>query len=343
MVRRVERSEIAALASGCALLGSGGGGVTTHLELIARSAAWPVELADVDDLDPATPCIAAAFAGSTMVLTERLPGVEPFAPLIAAVERWVGRHVPALCSFEIGGMNGLTGLVAAGGRTLVDADCMGRALPRIDQVSLVVDGVPGLVFATTTGAGVTLVESTRPDDVEALVRAALQQAGGTGAVVVGGFTVGDLRRHAMPGMLSRALELGRAFLAARERPLDAFAEALGGRLLAAGRIHAAQAGATDPQVQSFEIAGPDGAVHRLVTRSETLALVTDGALVGAAPDILAVVDARTRAILEVPQLKLGQHVAVVQVPVSDWWRASRERMRRVVPSFYGLEALDPAW
>jgi DUF917 family protein len=343
VVRRVERADVAALARGCALLGSGGGGVTTQLELLARTAAWPVDLAGVDEVDPGTPCIAAAFAGSTMVLTERLPGLEPFAPLIAAVERWVGRDVPALCSFEIGGMNGLTGPVASRGRTLIDADCMGRALPRIDQVSLVVDGVPGLVFATTTGAGVTLVESARATDVEALVRAALQQAGGTGAVVVGGFTVGDLRRHAMPGMLSRALDLGRAFLAAQELPLDAFSRALGGRLLATGRIHAAQPWAADPQVQSFELAGADGAVHRLVTRSETLALVTDGVLVGSAPDVLAVVDARTRAILEVPQLKLGQHVAVVQLPVSDWWRASPERMRRVVPSFYGLEALDPPW
>ncbi|GAA3653935.1 DUF917 domain-containing protein [Microbacterium marinilacus] len=343
MARRVERADVAALARGCALLGSGGGGVTTHLELIARSASWPVDLVCVDDLDPATPCIAAAFAGSTMVLTERLPGIEPFAPLVAAVERWLGREVPALCSFEIGGLNGLTGPVAAGGRVLVDADCMGRALPRIDQVSLVVDGVPGLVFAVTTGAGVTLIESARPTDVESLVRAALQQAGGTGAVVVGGFTVGDLRQHAMPGMLSRALDLGRAFLGARELPVPEFAEALGGRLLAVGRIRDALTGPVDPQVQSFEISGADGAVHRLVTRTETLALVTDGALVSSSPDVLAVVDARTRAILEVPQLKLGQHVAVVELPVSGWWRASRERMRRVVPSFYGIEALDPAW
>lgn len=46
---------------------------------------------------------------------------------------------------------------------------------------------------------------------EQIVRSALVQAGGANEVLVAGFTVGDLREHAIGGTVSRALSLGRAF------------------------------------------------------------------------------------------------------------------------------------
>ena len=49
------------------------------------------------------------------------------------------------------------------------------------------------------------------------------------------------------------------------------------------------------------------------------------------------------AALEVAQVDLGGNGAVDELPGAGWWRGTGERMRRVVPSFYGIEALDPAW
>lgn len=336
----VDRSDLAALAVGCALLGSGGGGVTTQLELLARSVTWPVTVHEIGDLDPATPCLGAGLAGSTIVMTERLPGRERLAAAIAAVERWLGRRVPAVCTLEIGGLNGLVGFVAADGRTLVDADCMGRALPGIDQMTLLVDGVPDLVVATTSGDGVGLLDRPRPADAEGVVRAALRLSGGAGAIVLGGFTVGDLARHAIPGSTARALALGRAFLAARDDDIAGLAAALGGRLLARGRIQAVLTDPVDPQVQSFDLVDPAGDVHRLVTRTETLALMTDGVLVSAAPTVLAVLDVRSRAVLQITDLSPAHHIAVVELAGPSWWRERPERLRRVTPAAYGVVGLD---
>ncbi|TDO91666.1 DUF917 domain-containing protein [Enemella evansiae] len=341
-MRRIDLADLETLALGCALLGSAGGGTTTHLELMAGQADWPVTLLEVDDLDPATRCLAPAFAGSTMILGERLPGAAPFARVVAAVEQWVGAPVPAVCALEVGGLNGLTPVVAAQGRAIVDADCMGRAMPGFDQVTLLVDRLPGLVIATGIGDGVAIVASERPEDAERITRAALEQAGGTGVVVLGGFTVGALRDHAVTGSISTALELGRVFRDALTEPLETLAGRLGGRLLAAGRILASQPDTAGGRVQSFEIEGTSGAVHRLITRSEAIAFVTDGELRSAAPDIIVVLDARSRAILEVPSLAVGQHVAVLELPGPPWWRTSTERLRHVVPSTYGLAELDPA-
>ena len=195
----------------------------------------------------------------------------------------LGHRVPALCTIEIGGLNGFSGYIVGPGRIVLDADCMGRALPGIDQITLLAGQVPDLVVATTTGDGVGLVDHPRPEDAEAIVRAALRLSGGTGAIVIGGFTVGDLAENACLGSVSRALHLGREFLAAREAPIEELARALGGRLLAQGRIQSVLTDAADPQIQTYQLAESGSAVHRLVTGSETLAFMTDGQVISAAP------------------------------------------------------------
>ncbi|MCE0508883.1 MULTISPECIES: S-methyl thiohydantoin desulfurase domain-containing protein [Microbacterium] len=340
----LQRDDLTALARGYSLLGSGGGGSTTMLELmLAGSDRGPIEISPISSLDPRTPCLGVAFVGSTMLLGERLPGAEPFARLLAAVERWIGHPVPAVCSLEGGGMNGLAPLTLAGSHLVVDADCTGRAVPGLDQMSLFVDRVPGLVFACDTGAGgVALVEAHRAIDAERVVRSAIIQAGGVGCAVLGGFTVGDLHEHAIGGHLAHALELGRAYLASAGAPLPLLADALGGELLAEGRIVSVAPSPQDPHVNAVEISGLGGAVHRVVSRSETLAVLTDGLLVASAPTIIVVVDAVSREILEVTELRLARNVAVFSIPAPAWWNARPERRAKVLPSAYGLDDLDAA-
>lgn len=344
MARILEHAQLPALARGFSLLGSGGGGATTMLELaLADASAWPIPMYDLDELDPSLPCLGAAFVGSTMLLTERLPGAAPFAPLIAAAERWLGEPVPVVCSLEGGGLNGLTPLTLAGERMVVDADLTGRAVPGLDQMSLLVDRVPGVIATCDTGAGgVTLVQTDRAVDMERVIRSATIQAGGAGGTVFAGFTVGDLVEHSIHGSTARALELGLAFDAAASGPLPDLAAALGGRVLAHGRITAIEPDALDPHVNAVEIDGQRGEVHRLVTRSESLAFVTDGRIEASAPTIIVTLDAVSRDILEVTDLTMARNVSVVELPAPEWWSQSADRMRHVVPSAYGLDELDGA-
>jgi DUF917 family protein len=337
-------ARLPALATGFARLGSGGGGAPMILELALRgSADWPIKLHDVEELDPSLPCLGAAFVGSSMLLGERLPGSAPFAPLIAAAERWLGHRVPVVCSIEGGGINGLAPFTLAGDRLIVDADLTGRAVPALDQMSLLVDGVPGVIVTCDTGAGgVALVQTDRALDVERVVRAATIQAGGACGMVFAGFTVGQLREHAIVGNCARSLSLGAAFLAHQFGSLAVLAAALGGRLLAEGRITAVDADTRDPHVTTFGIDGSAGEVHRLVARSENLAFMTDGRLAAAAPDLIVVLDAISRDILEVTDLSRARHVAVIHLEGPAWWSSSSDRMRHVVPSAYGLDELDGA-
>lgn len=332
-MRTLGPDRLPALARGFSLLGSGGGGATTLLELMAAELLdGPVELHDVDDLDPLTPCVAVGFAGSTYLLGERVPAEDAFVPLLAAAERWTGVAAVAVCAMEGAGLNGLTPFLLARDHTLVDADLMGRALPGIDQLSLVVDAVPGVVLVADTGGGVMVVESTRPADVESLVRASLIRAGGAGAVLVAGFTVGDLATHGIPGTFARAAALGDA---------GVFGESLpGGRILAAGRVSAVDAVPDDPFVRSVELTGDDGALLRLVARSEFLAVTRDGRTIAASPDILVAIDSVSGDVLQVDAVTLARHVRVVSLPAPAWWTDAAGRLAHVVPAVYGLPDLE---
>jgi DUF917 family protein len=342
MPRTLERDALPALARGFSLLGSGGGGSPWILDLALRgSPVWPVTLHDVADLDPATPCMALAYAGSTMLLDERLPDEAPFAPAIAALERWLGCRVPAVCSLEAGGMNGLTCLPLAAERLWVDADLMGRALPDFDQLSLAVDGLPGLVAVGPTGAGgVAVIDGARADDMETVLRAAITCAGGSAAVVIGGFTVGDLAEHGLLGTHSRAQDLGRRYLAEPDAPIDSRAEAIGARLLGAGRIAEVRPDPLDLRVTAIEVRTAEGDTVRLVARSELLACMRNGVVEAATPTIVLAVDERTHEVLQVHELTEGRHIAVLSLPGPDWWFGSPQRRDVVSPAHYGLDGLE---
>ncbi|WP_293696407.1 DUF917 family protein [uncultured Agrococcus sp.] len=340
----LERDSLAALSLGFSLFGSGGGGSPHLLRLLLeQSDDWPIEISSVNELEPSTPCFAPAVAGSTLLFSERLPGQDAFAPLLESAERWLGTRIPAVCSAEGGGMNGLAPLLFAPGRTVVDADCTGRAVPSLDQFSLLVDEVPGLIVVCDTGAnGIVLVQSDRPADIEKMVRSALVQAGGVGNVLVAGFTIDDLRRHAIAGHLERALELGETWMESSCRA-DSSAGVIGGlRRIGAGRVTSIVQDLDDEHVHTAQIVGERGEVCRLIARSEFLAFVVDGRVHAAAPECLVAVDPLTSEILEATALSVNQRIEVWSLPVDDWWYRREHRLRRVTPAEYRLAGLDIA-
>jgi DUF917 family protein len=344
MATTIEQAQLSELARGFSLLGSGGGGSTDLLELMLADAPdWPVTLHAPDELDPATPCLAAAFVGSTYLLTERIPDLDPFGSLIEAAERWTGVRAGAVCSLEAAGLNGLSPMLLAGDRSFVDADFMGRALPRVDQLSLFVDSVPGTVTVCSSGAdGIVLVATDRAADVEQVVRGAVVQAGGVGPIVVAGFTVGDLREHAILGNHRRALELGSAFEAAASAPLPELAARLGGRMLGNGRVTDVEASPTDPHASTIELTDDRGEISRIIARSEFLAFMRNGVVEAATPEIIVTLDSISRDILLVDGVAASRHVAVIALPAPEWWMARPERLARVAPAAFGLDGLERA-
>ena len=337
----LERDDLDALGRGASLLGGGGGGSPRLVSLSAAAAPmWPVAVHAVDEMDPAMPCVAVGVGGSTMVYGERLPGPDLFADAIATVDRWTGSPARAVCLAEIGGMNAFTALPVSHDLHLVDVDLMGRALPALDQLTLLVDDVPRLAIAASVpSGGVLLLADARPVDIEQVLRAAFQVAGGWAGFVIGGFTVGDLVEHGIAGGLRRALSLGRRW-SHRRMPIEERVAAIDGRLLAVGRIAAVESDPSDARVRTFDVRADDGAVARVVARTEAVACVIDGVVVARGPDIIDIVDPQTGAVLQLEDVGLGRNVAVLSLEAPEWWTAEPQRLVRVLPSHYGLAGLD---
>lgn len=345
MALTLTAGDLPLLAAGASFFGSGGGGSPTLTELMVRPVfASPVQAVLPGELDPDTPCFAAAFAGSTMLLNERLPGADAFGPLVTVAERWMGRRLEAVCSFEAGGMNALTPFLFAHDRIIIDADCSGRAVPTLDRTSIYINETPGLFAVCSTGAGgVSLLQSRRAEDVDQLLRAAMVQSGGAGAVIFAGFTARDLTTDSLHGHLAHSLEIGAALASTRSESVELLAARLGARLVGHGRVLALTQDARDPHVHAAEIGGMDGAVIRLVSRSEHLAVLVDGEPIAAAPDYIVAIDALSRELIEVTDLHVNRHVALLTLPADQWWRAAPGRADRLFPSSYGIHGLDPAW
>lgn len=322
---RITAGDVADLAAGATLLGSGGGGDTTDAAVMLRLALderGPVELVRAADLDPRSWVVPVAAIGAITVMVERPPGGVEFELAVRALERHLGIEAVAVHGLESGGINALTPVATAAwlGLPLVDADGMGRAFPRLDQTVFNLAGLPSapVVLTEPTGAEVII---TGADDtgVERLARAALPALGGWAATAGFAMRAGQSAAHALSGTIGFALTLGRALRNARHDPAarDRLLAETSGRRLFTGIVM---------QVRQR---GRGGAVHGTVTvrharvRERTLRLemadeyllaLDDGAVTARVPDIIVVLHARTWLPISTEQVAPGQHVDVLRLP-----------------------------
>jgi DUF917 family protein len=287
------------------------------------------------------PVVAVGMLGGTRMLTEKLPNGREIVGAVRALARWTGAEPEAVMAFEAAGLNGALAVAAAAelGLPLVDADLMGRALPRADQATRAVAGGALTPFAMTDPTGVTvLVDETDPVVLERVVRAIIAQGGGWAGCAFAPAPASVACHDACLGSLRRALRLGRAHAGAAPARI---AEALGGRALGAGRAveiaRHASAGFGRAGITVLDDAGP---VLRLEAENEYLLALVDGVPVASCPDLVCVLDRRTAAPIAVDALRVGDDVTVLVLPGPRWWRATPERLARVGPRAFGLDC-DP--
>jgi hypothetical protein len=347
---RLGAEDVDAFITGLALLGSGGGGEGLPYRHTLRTALSP---AGLELHDPAalgdTPVMPVGMLGATRMLTEKLPGGQEIPNAVRALTRWTGVEPAALMPYEAAGLNGAMATAAAAqlGLPLVDADLMGRALPRLNQLTRAVEGGDVTPFAMCEPGGQTLlIDTADPDGLERTARAVVAQGGGWAGAAMAATPAREVGRAACVGTLGRALRLGRAHLELPDKPDPGqVAEALGGRLLGTGRVaHISRQPSASFGRASIAVLGggdaPDHAVLRLEAENEYLLVLRDGEPVASCPDLICVLDRRTAAPLAMDSLRPGDDVQVLTLPGPAWWRALGRRLRRVGPRAFGL-GCDP--
>ena len=248
----------------------------------------------------------------------------------------VGAEPDARLVFEIGPNNFRSILTGAlSGLPTLDADTAGhRAVPEVSMCSFNIHGVPAqpVLFASAWGDVMVLERVISWQRMEDIGRHLAIVSGG-GARGIMAFDGATARDKTFNGSLTKALELGRAIRAARERGDDvpqAIADATDGHVLFRGTVlarlneeHTAFIWGVERIKGTGEWAGQ---TFKVWYKNENhMSWIGDTPYV-MSPDIVTVIDPETGYGLsnfDVPAWEYGRKVAVVGVPCHPLWRSER--------------------
>ncbi|WP_327589462.1 DUF917 domain-containing protein [Nonomuraea sp. NBC_00507] len=345
-------SDIPALARGCAVLGTGGGGDVRTGSLAAARAIreyGEVPLVRLADLADDALIVPLSGIGAPTVSHEMIHSEDEPKRIAEEIERLFGRPPSAVMSSEIGGSNGVAPVAWAAqlGLPLLDADGMGRAFPEVQMVSMYVAGLPADLVIMTDVAG--NVVTIRPVDglwSERLARAVCVAAGSSALMADYVITAAQARGAVIEGTVTRALEIGRATEgtsptgARAADPLRALQDRLGAARLITGKLTDVERRTTGGFVRgTATIEGTGDDRSRTVTlelQNENLVAVEDGRVLAMVPDLITVVDTETAAAIQTEGLRYGQRVTVLAWPCDPLWRTPKG-LETAGPRAFGYE------
>ncbi|MDQ1542144.1 MAG: uncharacterized protein QOH29_2870 [Actinomycetota bacterium] len=313
----------------------------------------PVALRRVEAIDPNTRCVALCVLGSGASMADLPPSGDEFVLAVRRIEQLQRISFGAVYPLAAGTVSALLPVVAASqlGVPLLDADGMGRTYALIHHTAMHLAGVSPtpLVAQGPTGESV-LIEVPSGPRADQLLRGNLGPLGGWAALAAYPTTAGVLRRAALPGTVSRLINVGRRLLEVTDPDLlvAQLAALTGCRRIGHGRIveleHLTRPrdGTTPAHPSSLVIEETEGQGRqlRIELRSEIVAVFADGALVAAAPDLLSLFDVARGALATLDDLEPGDLVDVLVTPADAIWY-SPEGLAMVGPGSHGIQLPHP--
>lgn len=339
LLDEVTGEHVDALAAGATLLGSGGGGkvalATQLLKRALREGSVPVRRAA--DMDPNARVVHVGVVGGPDVLSERLTDPRDLAAAARAIVQRVDGVLDAVGIIEIGGLNGVAGILAAHelGVPVIDGDLMGRAFPSINMTTLSFAGHHPAPLAVVGSAGDTVVVTTSSArTAEKLMAQSVAALGGAAALALFATTASDLVHAGVTHSVSACVTIGQLFLAAPHREPAVLAQQLGGRVLFEGLVDEIRPrmGAVPG---SITLEDPlSGSAARLDLLEEFLAVTVDGVTTASTPEVIVALDSTRGHVLSADQVRAGQPLVLMSLPSLHDWPA--EAATLVGPRAFGL-------
>jgi len=348
---------------GCALLGTGGGGLPEDgLKSLMRAFQEGQELGWVDPntIGDETWTVCTYGMGSIAPRTPEilktmdewgLKEVKKPKKLVEAVkelEEYKGIKIGALVCLEIGGANTPDPVAAAAdlGIPIVDGDYgAGRAIPEIPQNTPNLKGYPMTPMSSVDEWGNICIiketaNNTLAEKIGKLVSTVAFNLVGNTAYLLKGK---QMRECVVPGTLTYAYELGKTIREAREAgsdPVEAARKKLDGWLLFTGTVTKKDWENREGYYWGTQYLDGTGrfAGHtfKIWFKNENHVSWFDEKPYVTSPDIISVVDAKTAEPITNPAAEAGQQVAVLGKRAHDVFR-TEEGLEVLGPKHFGFD------
>ncbi|HEY5260334.1 MAG TPA: DUF917 domain-containing protein [Rhabdochlamydiaceae bacterium] len=340
-MKEIKSEDMQALALGCALLGSGGGGNPAYDLLIAEYALkqhGPIKLISMEELAEDALVVPLAFVGAPLIATEKLPSGREFQAIIAHLQKLDKKLV--LMPAEIGGANGLSAFAVAAkmGLPVLDADTVGRAFPELQMSSCNLQGIKAspAYFADSLG-NLAQVDAEDSQAVERIGRHISISMGSSCGVAIYLMTGREAKTAAIPDTVSQALEIGNALLDARREGANLIAKLLeitDGVCLTIGVVHEVQQEIKKGFLQGSVKIRSEAREVELIYQNEYLLAKEGEEILATTPDILAIVELESGTPITSDGLRYGLQVALLAIPAPKMWQTDLG-LTLVGPKYFG--------
>src|SRR5918997_274118 len=338
-----------ALEIGAGILGTGGGGnpYLGKIEALQQLKADKIiQVVSLDEIGDDAFVTTVGGMGSPTVGIERVGRGDECVRAMRALERHMGRHFTHVMPGEIGGSNSMRPMIVAAqtGLPVIDGDGMGRAFPELQMDTFTIYGVaptPG-ALADPRGHEVVFDKIADPVTLERYARTVTIEMGGAAGYAFPPMTAEEVRRTAIPGTVTFAIEIGRAVRAARAsltNPVDAALSISGGQRLFHGKIVDVERrllGGFARGVLQLEGTGADsGGSLRIDFQNENLIGRTGaGEILAVVPDLICLVDEDSAEPITTEIVRYGLRVAVLGIPAPEMLKTP-EALEVIGPTAFG--------
>jgi DUF917 family protein len=348
----LKEEDLLPLSIGAALLGTGGGGnpyigMLRARELIRKGAQ--VRVIPLEALKDDAWIAEVGGIGAPVVGVEKIEEGGECYRAMRAVEETAGVKVSAVISAEIGGANAIEPIIAAAmaGLPVVDGDGMGRAFPEVQMTTYMIYGadVSPAAIADEKGNVVVFREIIDMFWLERFARDVAVAMGAGAGFAVAPMRGDFVRRTAIPGTVTQALEIGRTVLdarAKRQNVVERVVASTGAKLFFTGKItdirRELKGGFARGHAIIAGIGDWAGSEARIAIQNENLVLWIDEKPVVMVPDLIMNLEIDTGEPITTEMLRYGQRVAVIGLPVHDLMKTPRA-LEIVGPKAFGFPEL----